>query len=249
MTAENELFRLGVPARFLCLASVVAEGVFDLCGGLINLRAGQTALDAPFDRFGAARGDPDRRMGLLHRPWPDRAVVQFEKRALVAPHRLGPGGHDQVVGFFETAARFFRVYPVPNIFRRNATDETGDQPAVTEAIDHGVLFGNAHRMIAQRQDVAEDADFYFLGSLAERGGDQVGGRHRAVGAVVMLVENDAVKTEFLAVGHFGQMLRVVRHTLGRIEIAARHRRARRLGGYMGIGEQIEIVELHEFFAP
>ena len=53
--------------------------------------------------------------------------------------------------------------------------------------------GDAHRMIAQRQDVAKHADFYFLGSLAQRRGDQVGRGHGAIGAVVMLVENHAVE--------------------------------------------------------
>ena len=151
---------------FFRLGPIIVESIFDLAGGLINLGAGQMAFDAPFDRLGAARGDPDRRVGLLHRPRPDGAVMQFEKLALVAPHRFGPGGHDQVVSFFEAAARLFRIDAVPNILRRDAAHEAGDQPAVTEAVDHGVLFGDAHRMIAQRQDVAEDADFDFLGSLA-----------------------------------------------------------------------------------
>jgi hypothetical protein len=78
MTAENEFIRFGVPSLVLRLGPVVVKGVFNLASGLVNLGAGQMALDAPFDRFGAARGDPDRRMGLLYRARPDRAVVQFK---------------------------------------------------------------------------------------------------------------------------------------------------------------------------
>ena len=167
----------------------------------------------------------------------------------MAPHRLGPGGHDQIVGFFEATAGFFRIDAVPNIFRRNAADEAGDQPAVAEAVDHGVFFGDAHRMIAQRQNVAEDADLYLLGFLAQRGGDQIGRRHRAVGAVVVLVEDHAVETQFLAVGHLLEVLGVVRGAFGRIEIAARHRRARRVVGNMGIGEQIEVIKFHGISSP
>src|SRR6185503_3544465 len=64
VTAENELFRLGVPAVFFGLQAIVIECVLDLSGGLIDLSAGEMTFDAPFDRFRAASGDPDRRMGL-----------------------------------------------------------------------------------------------------------------------------------------------------------------------------------------
>src|SRR5262245_39768536 len=106
------------------------------------------ALNTPFDRFSAARGDPNRRMRLLHGTWPDRTIAELEKFPFVAPHRFGPSGHDQIVGFFETPARLFRAHAVPDIFRRDAAHEAGDQTAIAETIDHGVLFRDADRMIA-----------------------------------------------------------------------------------------------------
>ena len=206
-------------------------------------------LDAPFDRLGAARGDPDRRVRLLHGTRPDRAVFELEELAFEAPHGLCPRGHDQVIGFLESSARLCGVDAVPDVFRRNAAHEPRDQPAVTEAVDHRVFFGDAHGVVAQRQNITEHADFYFLGLLAERRRDQIRRRHRAVGAVVVLVENDAVETQLFAIRHLFQMLGIVRRAFERIEETARHRRARRFFGHVGIGEKIEVIEFHESNSP
>ena len=145
----------------------------------------------------------------------------------------------------ESSARLFRIYPVPDIFRRDAAHEAGDQPAVGEAVDHRVFFGDANRMIAQRQDITEHADLDLLGFLAERGRDQIRRGHRAVGAVMVLVENHTVEPQLFAIGHLLQVLIVIGHAFGRIEETTRHRRARRFFGHVGIGEKIEVIKLHE----
>src|SRR5580765_1743907 len=102
MPAENEFVRTGVPAFFVRLRPIIAKGVFDLPGGLIDLGARQVTLDAPFDRLGAARGDPDRRVRLLNGTRPDRAVFELEELAFEAPPGFSPRGHDQVIGFLES---------------------------------------------------------------------------------------------------------------------------------------------------
>ena len=104
-------------------------------------------------------------------------------------------------------------------------------------------------MIAQRQDVAQDADLDPAGFLAQRGGDQVRRRHGAVCAVVVLVEDDAVEAELLAVGHLFEMLAVVASALHRVEKVARHRRARGLWRNMGVREQVKIIDSHALFSP
>src|SRR5262245_65048398 len=112
-------------------------------------------LHAPFDGLGAPRRDPDRRMGLLQWARPDRAIFEMEELPLMAPDRLGPGGHDEIIGFFETAAGFLRIDSIPYVLWWNAADEAGDKPSVRKAVDHSVFFGDAHGMIEQRQDVGK----------------------------------------------------------------------------------------------
>src|SRR5437762_3926722 len=107
MAAENKFIRCGFPAFFFRFGAIVTESVLDLSRSLINLRTGETALDAPLDRFGAARGDPDRRMRLLHRARPDRTVFELEELSFETPHRFSPGGHNQVIGFLKSSARLF----------------------------------------------------------------------------------------------------------------------------------------------
>jgi hypothetical protein len=66
---------------------------------------------------------------------------------------------------------------------------------------------------------------------------------------MMLVENDAVEAEFLAVRHFLQMLAIILRAFHRIEKITGHRRTRRVFRNMRIGEQIEIINFHADFAP
>ena len=54
--------------------------------------------------------------------------LELEERAFVTPDRLGPGGHDQLIGFFETPTGFGRVDAVPEVFRRDAAHKPRDQP-------------------------------------------------------------------------------------------------------------------------
>ena len=158
-------------------------------------------LNAPFDRLGAARGNPNGRVRLLDWAWPDGTIFELVKFSVEAPDRIGPCGHDQIISFLKSPAGFFRVYSVPYILRGNAAHEPSDQPALRKAVDHRVFFGNAHRVIAQRKNISEHADFDSLGSLAQSSGDKIWRRHGAVGTIVMLIENDAVQAKLFTVGH------------------------------------------------
>src|SRR5215468_4316753 len=192
-------------------------------------------LHAPFDGLGAPCRDPDRWMGLLQWARPDRAIFEMEELSVMTPDRLGPCGHDEIIGFFETPAGFLRIDSVPYVLWWNAAHEAGDEPSVRKAVDHSVFFGDAHGMIAQRQDVAKDPDLDPFCLLAQRRGDQVRRRHGSVRAIMMLVKNHAVETKLFAVGHFLQVLLVVCDAFSRIKIVTRHRSARCFFRNMRIG--------------
>ena len=140
-------------------------------------------------------------MGLLHWAWPDRAVFELEERPVMTPDRLGPGRHDQIIGVFEASTGFGRVDAVPDVFRRDAPDKPRDQSPPGKTVNHGVFFRHTHRVIAQGQDVPQDADFDPLRALAQRGSNQVRGRHRPIRAVVVLIKHHTVKTGFVANFH------------------------------------------------
>src|SRR5262245_863433 len=193
MTTENKIIGSGFPTFVTCNFPVVTEGVLDLFGGLVDLSRRQMTLNAPFNGLGAPCSDPDRRMGLLQRARPDRAVFELKELSFMTPNRLGPRGHDEIIGFFETAAGFLRIDSIPYVLWRNATHEAGDEPSVRETVDHGVFFGDAHGMIAQRQNVTEDSDLDLFCLLAQGRGDQVRRRHGSVRAIMMLVKTTPSK--------------------------------------------------------
>jgi hypothetical protein len=66
---------------------------------------------------------------------------------------------------------------------------------------------------------------------------------------VVLVENDPVEPQLLAVGHFFEVFVIICSPLHGIEIAARHGRARRFLRNVGIGEEVKVIELHSALSP
>ncbi len=101
---------------------------------------------------------------------------------------------------------------------RDAACETGDQPAVGEAVDHRQLLGQPQRVV-QGQQVAVDQQLEPLRALRGGGGEEVGRVHQAVGRGVVLVEADAVKAEPIHLLPGGEMLRVRAHRDLGIEVA------------------------------
>src|SRR5262245_18834903 len=59
-------------------------------------------LCRPYDSVRAERGDPNRRMGFLQRPRPDRCATDSAEFAVKFKFRLLPGLQDQVESFLES---------------------------------------------------------------------------------------------------------------------------------------------------
>ena len=104
--------------------------------------------------------------------------------------------HAPVISAFAELAKDGGFRPAPV-----AGGDNKKQSAVAQAVDHRIFFGDADGKVAQRQYIAEHADFNSLGFLAQRGRDQIGRGHGGISAVVMLVENHAIKTQLFAVSH------------------------------------------------
>ena len=180
--------------------------------------------------------------------WTGRGhVAQFsriEKLAVVTPGRFRPGPHDQLESLFETTARLRRVDVVPEVLGRDAPHEARDQPASGHAVDHGVLLRHPNRVVTKRQNVAEHADLDRTGSLAEGRRNQVGRRHGAIGAVVVLIEEYPFEAELFAMFHLVEVFFIVASALGRVEQIAGQGRARDVHGHVRIGEKVKVVYLH-----
>src|SRR4030095_9262475 len=83
MAAENKIIGSCFPTLVTSDFSVVTERVLDLTGCLVDLSRRQVTPHTPFNGFSAACCDPNRRMGLLQRARPERAVFELEKISFV----------------------------------------------------------------------------------------------------------------------------------------------------------------------
>ena len=93
--------------------------------------------------------------------------------------------------------------------------EAGDDASARDDVEHGDLLGDAQRVLAQRQPVAEDGDARSRGAAHQHGGHHVGARHRAVAVLVVLVDADAVPAQRLGVLELVEILVVERVADGR----------------------------------
>ena len=248
------LVGLGDVAALQVAAILGAAGVAALVGHLVVLLpdllgrldlgaerdVGVALLRRPDDRLLAEHaGNPHARVRLLqrHRPRVHHAVLVV--RALPAERPgLRPRLHDQVVGLLEALAVVGRVHAGGQLLLPAAAHEARDQPAARDHVDHRQLFGQPHRVVGQRQRVAEQDDLHPLG-----GGGQDRGEHVALGLhaerrVVVLVQHDAVEADLFgqpvvlevlvvepAAGHRIEVL-VGEHQRGGAEVAARLLRCR-----------------------
>ena len=62
-----------------------------------------------------------------------------------------------------------------------------------------IFFGDAERVVEERQRAAEDGDLGPLDAARERARQHARRRHQAIGGLVMLVEADAVEAELVGV--------------------------------------------------
>jgi hypothetical protein len=84
-------------------------------------------------------------------------------------------------------------------FLAAAAHDAGDEAALRDHVDHRQLFGEAHRVLGERQGVAQEDDFCLLGYRGEdRGKDVALGLH-AEWCVVVLVQHKAFDALLLGV--------------------------------------------------
>ena len=166
----------------------------------------------------AERGDPDRRVRLLVRPWPDVHLPVVEVLALpvegavVARPRL----HDQIVGLPEALHHAGRPVVAGRHLVRDAAHEPALQAAARVDVDHRHLLGHAHGLAPVRDRIAEDQEARLAGVARERAHDDRGRRVQVGRRLVVLVHHD-LETEVLgdlplvdeAVIEVGADLRVV----------------------------------------
>ena len=69
-----------------------------------------------------------------------------------------PGADDQVVGLVEPAVGFGGVDVEKVILRADAAHETRNQAPAGDGVDHGVLFGQGQRVLAEWDGAAQDGD-------------------------------------------------------------------------------------------
>ncbi len=190
-------------------------------------------------------------MRLLVRPRPHVHILEVIVLALEGERaRLGPRLHHEVVRLLEALVRVGRVGAHRVVFGADAAHHAGDQPAAGDAVDHGVLFGDVERMLAQAERIAEDRDLGVLGAPRQRrrGNDRRG--HQAVGVLVMLVHRDAVEAELGR--HFELVEIAVVELVAFLRIEVRVRQHHPGGAVLvleahvqiGIGHQVEDEDPH-----
>ena len=150
---------------FLRIGIEVADNVLDRAEGHQH-RVSAVWVGCPILCLGGTlRRYPHWRMRLLIGAWPQihilEAIVFAFKRGR---SRLCPGLYYQIMRFVETRQRLAGVDHVGMVFAANAADESGDQPAGGDVVDHGVFFGDRQGVLGQRQGPAENADLGVFGS-------------------------------------------------------------------------------------
>src|SRR5262245_3233549 len=174
----------------------VACDRFDRAVGL-QIDVFAVGMGGPFERLDAShRWTPDRRMRLLERPRPHVHVFAVIVLALEGEGAgLGPCPHDEVVRLLVALERVHGVRAEREIFRADAAHETADQAPTGDDIEHGMLFGQCERMLAQAERIAQDGDAAVARAPRQRRGHHNRRGHEPVGVLVMLVHAYAVEAE------------------------------------------------------
>ena len=138
----------------------------------------------PFPGFDTSpAGDPDGWMRLLHGAWPDVHIAQLRMLAIEGEWlRSRPGLDDQVMRFVVFVAQCGRDLAIGEVgIHRRPHRKTGHQSPAAHDIQHGELLRHPNGRIIERQAVAQDDQRRARGPARQRGGDQVGRWHEAVG--------------------------------------------------------------------
>ena len=125
------------------------------------------------------------------------------KSKCLPSQRNGPGGgprlDDQVVGFVVAFPVKERAGIGGHAFQAAPANESADQTATGDNVDHGQFLGQPQGVLVHRQNVAQEHNFALLGPLGHHGADNVDRRHHVQRVAVMLVELHAVKAAFRGV--------------------------------------------------
>ena len=158
-------------------------------------------LGAPDQRFRAASaGDPNGRMGLLHRHLERIDHPEVEMLALPTPGAgLRPSLHYEVVGFLEPLAVEQRVGVGGQALDACTAHKARDQPAAGNHVNLGQLFSQADGVVEDGQRIAQQYNLGLLGDAGQDGRLQVHRRAEAGRRIVMLVEHQAVEAHLFRV--------------------------------------------------
>src|SRR6516164_3770967 len=117
-------------------AAVLEAKIGQIGVDVVHRRAPLPGLDR------TTAGDPDRRVRLLYRPWPDVDVALLVEAAVEGEGvGLGPRPQYQVVRLVITVAQHARVLAIGEAgVHRRADREAGDQPPARDAVDHREFF-------------------------------------------------------------------------------------------------------------
>ena len=230
-------------------------------GGGTGARVGEEAvadivLGGEVEGADAARaGHPDRRVRLLHRPWPEVDLAELE--VLPVPRedflRL-PRLQHELEGLAIPLAVLHRGDAVGEVdVHRAAERQPRDEPPTADAVEHAVLLGYPDRRRGGRQGHAhlDDGHVEAVGLLGQHAAHQVGARHEPVGVLVMLVGAYPVEPR---PGRVQQLVErpvvVLAHTpgVGQLPPGRGHPDARvaplEIGGQLAVGHQVERADFH-----
>ena len=244
---DRELVAAGRVAVALARLAVLAVDLGDARDGREDHQVGEAALGRPLHRLVAALGRaPHRRVRLLEGPRP-RVHVGIAVEAAVKGEGafFRPRAEDQLGRLVEALARVGGIDGGGEVLGGDAAHETRDHAPAGGDVQHGDLLGEAQRVLAQGQAVAEDGDLGAAGAAHEHGRHDVGARHGAVAVLVVLVHADAVPAEPLRVLQLVEVLVVEGVADGGIVVAVGegHPR-RRLVVLHRVRHEVEVVKLH-----
>ena len=193
-----EMLRPGLVAFFV---GGIDVDLFQPLGGVhqgSQVHVGMAVLSCPDHTLRAAcAGEPDIRVGLLHRDHPGvhhSVLIVFP--LIPERPRLGPALDNQVVGLFEPSSILRRSDTALEGLNSGAAVKPGDDPPAGIAVQHGDLFGHSYGVV-DSDDVAQNSYLDPLGELGNHSGVQINRRlHTPVGCMVLIghyaVEADLV---------------------------------------------------------
>jgi len=131
-------------------------------------------------------------MRLLHRARPDIDGAVMKETALVAerPVVMGPAFDDEVERFPMALVHAYGVAVGGQHLVRHAAHEARLKPPVREHVDHRHLLGDAHRLAAIGDGIAEDEKPRLAGESRQCRQHERRRRIDAGGGLMMLVEHD-----------------------------------------------------------